>query len=313
MDTQIQYQKFEHPDITAKGEERALVALTHLHTLWFNTGSLCNITCMGCYMESSPQNDRLAYLSLADVQTYVDEISSEKMNVLEIGFTGGEPFMNPEIIEILELCLSRGFNVLVLTNAMKPLHHKQAALLQLKERYSDKLTLRISIDHYIKKDHEALRGADTWSPMIKGVSWLAQKGFKIAIAGRTLWGEDEASERLGYKKMFHTENIPLDAFDNLALVLFPEMDEQVDVPEITVACWDILGVQPDAMMCATSRMIIKRKGSPKAVIVPCTLLPYDNKFEMGTQLAHADKVVKLNHPHCAKFCVLGGGSCSKAD
>jgi len=313
VDMQVQYQKFEHPDITAKGEVRALVALTRMHTLWFNTGSLCNITCVGCYMESSPKNDRLAYLNLKDVEIYLNEIYDEKIGVREIGFTGGEPFMNPDIIEILDLCLARGFDVLVLTNAMKPLHHKKDALLKLKETYADKLGFRVSIDHHIKEDHESLRGENTWAPMIEGVSWLSQNNFKLAIAGRTLWHEDETSERNGYGAMFGHENIPVDAFEPMDLVLFPEMDEKVEVPEITVACWDVLGVQPDAMMCATSRMIIKRKGADGPVIVPCTLLPYDEQFEMGSKLSEADKVVKLNHPHCAKFCVLGGGSCSKAD
>ncbi|MDV7339981.1 radical SAM protein [Terasakiella sp. A23] len=313
MDTNIEYQKFEHPDITAKGEERALVALTHLHTLWFNTGSLCNITCQGCYMESSPQNDRLAYITAAEVRTYLDEIKAHQMGVTEIGFTGGEPFMNPDIIEILTDCLEAGFEVLVLSNAMKPLHHKKAALLDLKERYGDQLGIRVSVDHYRREEHEKLRGVDTWAPMIEGLSWLAQNGFKLAIAGRTLWGEEEHSERAGYKAMFERENIPVDHNDPMGLVLFPEMDEQADVPEITVACWDILGVQPDAMMCATSRMIVKRKGADSPVVMPCTLLPYDEKFEMGAELSKADKEVKLNHPHCSKFCVLGGGSCSKAD
>ena len=54
--------KFRDPDLTAKGERRAVVALTRLTTLWFNTGSLCNITCRNCYMDSSPTNDALAYL-----------------------------------------------------------------------------------------------------------------------------------------------------------------------------------------------------------------------------------------------------------
>lgn len=313
MNIQAPYQKFEHPDITAKGEDRALVALTRLHTLWFNTGSLCNITCVGCYMESSPKNDRLAYLSLKDVEIYLDEIKQDKIDVNEIGFTGGEPFLNPNFVEILDLSLARGFDVLVLTNAMKPMHHKKNDLLKLKDKYQDKLSFRVSIDHYHKNDHESLRGVNTWLPMIEGVAWLAQNKFKLSIAGRTLWHEDENTERNGFKTMFEHENIPVDAFDTEALVLFPEMDEQVEVPEITVACWDILGVQPDAMMCATSRMVIKRKGAESPVVVPCTLLPYDEQFEMGSKLGEADKAVKLNHPHCAKFCVLGGGSCSKAD
>jgi hypothetical protein len=73
------------------------------------------------------------------------------------------------------------------------------------------------------------------------------------------------------------------------------------------------------MMCAQSRMVVRRKGADAPVVLPCTLLPFDEAFEMGATLeqslaAHGgafDKgAVKLNHPHCARFCVLGGGSCS---
>ena len=46
--------KFRDPDITARGERRASVALGALDTLWFNTGTLCNVTCRNCYIESSP-------------------------------------------------------------------------------------------------------------------------------------------------------------------------------------------------------------------------------------------------------------------
>ncbi|WP_135075651.1 radical SAM protein [Terasakiella sp. SH-1] len=311
MDNLAQYQKFEHPDITAKGETRALVGLTHLHTVWFNTGSLCNITCKGCYMDSSPQNDALAYISAQEVATYLDEMRDHQMDVREIGFTGGEPFMNPEIIDIITDCLERDFRVLVLTNAMKPLHHKKEALLSLKETYGGQLSMRVSVDHYRQGEHEALRGEGSWTPMIEGLSWLAQHGFNLAVAGRTIWPESEERERQGYGEMFAKEGIAINPFDPVELVLFPEMDEKADVPEITTACWDIVGVQPEAMMCASSRMIIKRKGAAHPVVVPCTLLPYDEKFEMGRKLSQADKDVKLNHPHCAKFCVLGGGACSK--
>jgi hypothetical protein len=63
-------------------------------------------------------------------------------------------------------------------------------------------------------------------------------------------------------------------------------------------------------MCASSRMVIKRKGEPRAVVAACTLIPYDPKFTMGETLAEASRPVRLNHPHCARFCVLGGASCS---
>ena len=112
--------------------------------------------------------------------------------------------------------------------------------------------------------------------------------------------------------MFSDERIAVDANDPVATMLLPEMDEHLDVPEITEQCWDILGVSPQAMMCASSRMVVKRKGADRPVVSPCTLLPYDDAFDMGHTLADALGAVKLNHPHCARFCVLGGGACSRS-
>ncbi|MEZ7865335.1 MAG: radical SAM protein [Rhodospirillales bacterium] len=302
--------KFQDPILTAKGEKRAVVALTKLQTLWFNTGSLCNITCVNCYMDSSPKNDDLAHLSLNDVTPYLDEIKAEGFGVEEIAFTGGEPFMNPNLIAMLDQVLSRGFKALVLTNAMKPMSHKREVLLNLQKRFGSELSIRVSMDHYSKKRHEQERGANTWAPMIDGLKWLSNNDFNLAVAGRTCWGETDALARAGYATLFDKENISIDAHLLASLVLFPEMDAKSDVPEITVSCWEILGVAPEKMMCATSRMIVKRRGADRPVVVPCTLLPYDTRFELGHELAQSAKNVHLNHPHCAKFCVLGGASCS---
>jgi len=302
--------KFRDPDVTAKGERRAVVALTQLKTLWFNTGSLCNITCKNCYMDSSPKNDRLAYLTLNEFRSYLDEVGREGLPTEEIAFTGGEPFMNKALTEMMGEALRRGYRVLVLTNAMKPMQQKTKELLALKERFGAALAIRVSMDHHTLERHEKIRGTDTWAPMLTGLKWLAENGFNIAIAGRTCWHEEEAVARAAYAGVFGREGIPVDATDHGHLVLFPDMDAGVDVPEITVSCWEILGVAPETMMCASSRMVVKRKESSRPVVMPCTLLPYDPAFEMGSDLKSSAKTVKLNHPHCAKFCVLGGGSCS---
>jgi len=63
-------------------------------------------------------------------------------------------------------------------------------------------------------------------------------------------------------------------------------------------------------MCAKSRMVVRRKGEAAPSVVACTLLPYDPRFDLGATLADAARAVPLNHPDCARFCVLGGGSCS---
>ncbi|HUN48917.1 MAG TPA: radical SAM protein [Stellaceae bacterium] len=304
-------QKFRDAARTAAGEPRARVALAALKTLWFNTGTLCNITCNHCYIESSPRNDRLAYLTLSEMRAYLDEIARDRLPTEEIAFTGGEPFMNPDILPMLEECLGRGFRVLVLTNAMRPMLRLKAPLLDLNRRRGERLTLRVSLDHYTRELHEDERGPDAWDPTVEGLTWLARNGFNLAIAGRLLWGESETAARQGYAEFFAAHEIPVDTEDRAALVLFPEMDAALDVPEITDACWGILNVAPESVMCASSRMVVKRKGADRPAVLACTLLPYDPQFELGTTLADAAGTVALNHPHCAKFCVLGGGSCSR--
>ena len=111
--------KFQDPFKTLKGEERASVDMGKLKTLWFNTGTLCNLECQNCYIESSPKNDRLLYLTKDDVLPYIEEIKENSLPVELIGITGGEPFLNPNIINIIETILRAGHKALVLTNAYK--------------------------------------------------------------------------------------------------------------------------------------------------------------------------------------------------
>jgi len=313
--------KFEHPDWTATRERRASVALDRLETLWINTGTLCNITCQNCYIESSPTNDRLAYITRAEAAAYYDEIAAQRLGTREIGFTGGEPFMNPQMLGLIEDALARDFEVLVLTNAMQPMQRPRvkSGLIELNRRFGTRLTLRVSLDHHGRALHEAERGSRTWSKAIAGVDWLAQHGFSIAIAGRTCWGESEAEARAGYSRLIAEHAWPIDPARTTALVLLPEMDGGHEVPEITTRCWAILNKRPGDMMCATSRMVVKRRDASTPTVLPCTLIPYDATFEMGSTLAQSAAAntgmfvagaVKLCHPHCSKFCVLGGGSCS---
>ena len=302
--------KFKDALLTAKGEERAHVALRSLETLWFNTGTLCNLTCQNCYIESSPRNDRLAYLSAAEVRAFLDEIERDGHGTKLIGFTGGEPFMNHDLPAMLEDVLARGLKALVLTNAMKPMHRMKAALLGLLARHGRNLTIRVSLDHYGRTLHEKERGARSFKPTIDGLVWLARSGFDVHVAGRRFSDETEAEVRAGYARLFAELGVSIDAASPVSLVLFPEMDARVDVPEITTACWGILKKSPDSVMCASARMVVKRKGAERPAVVACTLLPYDPQFELGNTLAESVGAVRLNHPHCAKFCVLGGAACS---
>ncbi len=312
-------QKFTDPDWTAKGERRAKVGLTKLDTLWINTGTLCNIECKNCYIFSSPTNDALVYISAEESARFLDE--AEVAETREIGFTGGEPFLNPEFPDMMEDALKRGFEVLVLTNAMQPMQRPRPKerLLDLKARLGEKLTMRVSLDHHTRSLHDDERGDGSFDKALEGISWLSDSGFRLAIAGRISLYENEDEGRESYRALITEHGWDIDADNPKQLVLFPEMTDIDDTPEITTDCWGILNIKPSEMMCAHSRMVVKRKGAGAPVVLPCTLLPFDEAFEMGETLEEAARAnggmfergaVKLCHRHCSKFCVLGGGSCS---
>ena len=92
-------EKFSDPNVTAKGEARARVALTHPETLWFNTGTLCNIECVNCYIDSSPTNDALVYITADEVKDYLEQLVTRNWPVREIAGVGGierhQPLFDP--------------------------------------------------------------------------------------------------------------------------------------------------------------------------------------------------------------------------
>lgn len=289
--------KWADAERTAQGKTRAVVPPGALKTLWFNTGTRCNITCANCYIESSPRNDRLEYLRLVETLPFLDE--ARELGAVEIGFTGGEPFMNPDLLAMAGACLDRGLEVLILTNAMTPMMNRQKELLALLPRRG--LRLRVSLDHHGAAAHDAERGDGSFEKALAGLRWLLDAGFSVSVAGRSFVDEDEKAVRDGYRKAIGRE---------VELTVFPEMGAAGELPEITTECWGLLGKAPESVMCASSRMVLKRRGAEMPAVVACTLIPYDERFELGRTVRESWRPVALQHPHCASFCVLGGASCS---
>ncbi|MEM9494886.1 MAG: radical SAM protein [Pseudomonadota bacterium] len=302
--------KFEDPKRTADGAPRAHAPFRGLKSLWLNTGTLCNLACVNCYIESTPTNDSLVYLTAAEAAPFIDEAAH--MEAEEIGLTGGEPFMNPHTLAIIRDAAERGMRVLTLTNAMRPMMRPavRGGLLALHAAFGARLQFRVSLDHHGAALHDGERAKGSFDIALEGLAWLFENGFHVSIASRTFGDENEDAIRAGFADLFHRKGFPLDAQSGEDLVVFPEMDEARDVPEITHACWGILGKSPADVMCASSRMVVKRKGALAPAVVACTLIPYDDRFDMGASVKEAARAVSLNHPHCATFCVLGGASCS---
>lgn len=301
---------FLDPARTADGRPRAAVRLEALRTLWFNTGSRCNLGCTGCFMGSSPADDRLAPVTVGDVRAALDEATGLGHPLAEAGFTGGEPFLNRALPGILDLVLGRGLRALVLSNGLRPMTRQADALRALHGRYGDRLAIRVSLDHHMAERHDAIRGEGAFQGALTGLRWLAAMGGRPRVAGRGVAGEDADALRRGYAALFAAERLPIDAADPEQLVLFPEIDAHAPAPEVTERCWEILGRGPSLLMCAGARMVLRRRGAPGTRIVACTLLPYDPRFDLGATLAEAAGPVRLASPVCSRFCVLGAARCS---
>ena len=299
--------KFKDQKVTADGSNRAFIEARNIKTLWFNTGTLCNIECRNCYIESSPKNDSLAYLTFEEVKSFIDEAVDKNLGTNEIGFTGGEPFMNKDIMKMIDYSLRKGLKVLVLSNAMKPMLNRTKELIKLNH---SNLTIRVSIDHYEKEKHEEIRGKNTYDVMMQGLKWLNENNFNYTLATRLLWKEKEEDLRKNFGTFIKNNNLKLDTYSPKELVTFAEMDEKIDTPEITTSCWDILNKDPNDVMCSWSRMVVRKKNSKNPSVIACTLLPYADEFDLGETLTNSLQKIYLNHKHCSKFCVLGGSSCS---
>ena len=299
---------FLNKNFTSDGKPRAYVELRNIETLWFNTGTLCNLQCNDCYIESSPTNKNLQYINLLEVKKYITEIKENNLGTKLIGLTGGEPFMNPYIMNILKYLLENKFKVLVLSNGMRPIEIKFKKLLALPNL--NNLTIRISVDHFKKKIHESIRGSNTWKKVIKNLIWLSNNGLNLNIASKIKSGESENNLREGFYKLFKKIKLNIDAYNKNELIIFPIMNYEKASIEITQDCWRVLNKNPESIMCSNSRMIIKRKDEINTKVLPCTLITKDKEFELGNDLVSSKKKVFLNHPFCSQFCVLGNSSCS---
>ena len=172
---------------------------------------------------------------------------------------------------------------------MRP--HIQTGLLDLKREFYGQLTLRVSIDHFDATQHEE-GGRDTWAPMINGLKWLHQNQFAFHLAGSTRWGEDERTLQEAYQQKLTGFGINFDVVGSAALISFPEIDPVKAVPKITISCRDILGMERENMICATSQMIVRHKGDSALSVMACKLLACDLRFDW-TQASP-----RPNNPFC---------------
>jgi len=283
------------------------VELRSLDTLWFQVaGTVCNLACSHCFVSCSPTNHTHEHLSLATVEGYLAEAAA--LGVKECYFTGGEPFLNPEMEAILQATLAVG-PATVLTNGLllDPERCRRLAALAAASEYS--LDVRVSLDGFTPEANDAIRGEGVFERAMAGIRNLAAAGLNPVLTVTEVLQEnasDAGKERffallreLGIDKprlkllpVFH---IGAEAERGGAYESWQRLAEGDAPPSRDDRSWDHL-------QCSSCRMV-----TDQGVWV-CPILVNEPGGRMGETLADALGSYPLAHPACWT-CHVYGVSC----
>lgn len=282
------------------------VPLSHLDHLWFQVaGTLCNLTCHHCFISCSPKNDRFGFLSLATVQQRLDE--SVPLGVKEYYFTGGEPFLNPEMVEILCTTLNYG-PATVLTNGTV-FKHAWLERLQAAEAASCfTLEFRVSIDGFSPETNDPIRGAGTFERAMRGVEQLVNFGFLPIITAARTWPDEQEQKVVGqFVSMLRERGYERPRLKILpTLKLGAEEERTAGYATSERVTRDMLEqFDHSQLVCEHSRIV-----TDQGVHV-CPILIESPDAHLGDSLTEATREFPLAHGACFT-CYQYGAICSNA-
>ncbi len=149
--------------------------------LWIYTNFDCNLACGYCCAKSSPRAERRRFpVELA--HTVLAEFA--EMGGKEVLFTGGEPFLHPDLAELIDA--ATGFERTILTNATVM---ERVPRLEMLKSLDRNVVLQVSLDSATPQLHDLQRGKGTWTRAIDGIGIARSLGFRVRVAA-TLYRED---------------------------------------------------------------------------------------------------------------------------
>jgi len=293
---------------TPDGDPRGYIQPQSLKELWFHMGTICNLRCPFCLEGSKPGDQRIEQITHGEAAPFLAEAVT--LGVEQFSFTGGEPFVNQDLIPLLHQALET-CPCLVLTNGTEPLFNRMHDVLCLLESPYP-LRLRVSLDYPDPDQHDAGRGQGNFKMALKTLGHLHQNGFSVSIARQETVGENTEAVNAAYRPHFQRAGLPAD----LPIVSFPDFMPPgaiAHVPHITEQCMTTYKNEPDraAFMCHYSKIVLKKNGRVR--VYACTLVDDDEDYDLSGTLTEAMNVrVMLKHHRCTS-CFACGASCSEPD
>lgn len=269
------------------------VALGHLDDLWFQVaGTLCNLECHHCFISCSPHNHTFGMLDLANVKQALKE--SIALGVKEYYFTGGEPFLNRELVPMLELALHHG-PATVLTNGTAFSEDGLARLQHAESRSHFSLEFRVSLDGFTAESNDPIRGQGTFERILRGVRQLLAHDFlPILTVARTTDAVDDAELFSGFLRLlkslgYHRPRVKILPTLRLGAEVQRQRGYQA---EEQVTADMMVGYDTGQLLCQHSRVVTDRG------VFVCPILIEKPDARLGLTLADALQPFALRHRAC---------------
>jgi molybdenum cofactor biosynthesis enzyme MoaA len=282
------------------------IELPHLDDLWFQVaGTLCNLTCCHCFISCSPKNKSFGFLTLEQVKQRLEE--SLALGVKEYYFTGGEPFLNPDMTAILVETLRFG-PATVLTNGTVLKHSwlETLARAEAASRYS--LEFRVSIDGFSPETNDPIRGAGTFARALHGVQKLVACGFLPIITAARTWPEENDNQMVGdFVQVLKQAGYPRPRLKILpTLHIGAEAERTCGYRESQRVSQSMMeGYDRSQLVCQHSRIVTDRG------VHVCPILIEEPDSLLGQTLAESSVPYCIRHGACFT-CYQYGAICSNA-
>ncbi|RAL20025.1 radical SAM protein [Lujinxingia litoralis] len=279
------------------------LALSHLDTLWLQvTGTLCNLACRHCFISCGPKNESHPFMALDEVRRAVE--TGAAMGVKEYYFTGGEPFMHPEIREMIALTLEHG-PLSVLTNGVLIDEELAAWLADTFERARYNFDVRVSLDGTTARENDAIRGRHTFEKILAGAVRLHRAGLNPVFTVTTCHAElAESAGRQRFFELLAERGITRPRLKFLAPFKIGREERRggayAPYERLTEDALDEEARR--SLQCSSCRMVTA-KG-----VYPCPILIEEEGARMGDRLEDALAPIRLDHPACYT-CFVEGVTC----
>ena len=278
----------------------ATVAFRHLTALWVQlTGTLCNLQCVHCINASGPREPWLAPLPAETARCWIDEAAA--LGVKEVYFTGGEPFLHAEILDLLAFALARAPTT-VLTNGTLITETMADALAALAARARYSLEIRVSLDDPDRGRNDAIRGAGAFDRALRAITRLDARGILPILTATEIDGS-------GGDRYARLRALLLEAGVGKPRVkilpVFP-VGRMRGRGGGVVTAEMLAGIEPGRLQCSESRAV-----ATGGVYVCPILSGLPEARLAGATLADTLVPNRLDHPACL-VCWQTGSSCRNA-